>query len=151
MLNEQREMTSRIPIFVISTLLVASGCTITQTGNPVARRDADPREMCVVQDPHVNDTFLPAYAAALGGKGFSTKLLEPGAPLTACPLTSTYYARWSWDFVAYMSHAKIVVYRDGAEVGNALYDAPKAGWGMTTRIYESTESKVATMVDHLFP
>jgi hypothetical protein len=50
-----------------------------------------------------------------------------------------------------MSHAAVFVYQDGAQAGDALYDAPKAGFGLTTRIYESTDSKVATMVDQLFP
>jgi len=78
-------------------------------------------------------------------------MLPPAAPVASCPLTSTYYALQSWDFTPYLSHAVIVVYRDGARVGDALYDAPKAGFAMTTRIYESTDSKVAIMVEQLFP
>jgi hypothetical protein len=110
-----------------------------------------PKRWCVVEAPQVNETFLPAYRGALERRGFSVEVLSPSSAVTACPLTSTYYARWSWDFVTYMSHAKIVVYRDGIEAGDALYDAPKAGVSLTTRIYEPTESKVATMVDQLFP
>ena len=47
--------------------------------------------------------------------------------------------------------AKIVVYRDGKEVGDAIYDSPKAGMSLTFRIYESTASKIETMVNQLFP
>jgi len=132
-------------------LCLASACTITQTGRPVSFEDGGAKTMCVVEAPQVNETFLPAYRGALERRGFSVEVLSPSSAVTACPLTSTYYARWSWDFVTYMSHAKIVVYRDGIEAGDALYDAPKAGVSLTTRIYEPTESKVATMVDQLFP
>jgi len=145
-------MTTRwIVVAAMLALALVSGCTITQNARPVPLREGDTKEMCVIEDPRVSKTFLPAYRAALERRRFSVKTLAPGAPFTSCPLTSTYYARWSWDFVTYMSLAQIVVYRDGAQVGDALYDAPKAGFAMTTRIYESTDSKVETMVDQLFP
>ena len=135
----------------LSLFVVSSGCTITQTARPVALHATDSREVCVIEDPRVDETFSPAYRAALERKGFSVKVLQPASPVQSCPLTSTYYARWSWDFVPYMSLAKIVIYRDGKEEGDAVYDAPKAGWSLTFRIYESTSSKIDTMVDQLFP
>jgi hypothetical protein len=134
-------------------LLFASlcGCTITQTAHPVSSRDSDARQICLIEDPRVFEAFPPAYRAALERKGFSVTMLSPGSPATSCPLTSTYYALQSWDFVTYMSHAVVVVYRDGTKAGEALYDAPKAGFALTFRIYETTESKVTTMVDQVFP
>ncbi|MBX3024924.1 hypothetical protein KF840_08430 [bacterium] len=131
--------------------LLLGGCTITQTARPVTLQATDPRTVCVIEDPTVDQSFLPAFTSALERKGLAVKRLPPGSPPTACPLTSTYYARWSWDFTPYMSLARITVYRDGVEVGDALYDAPKAGTALTTRIYDSTESKVGSMVDQLFP
>jgi hypothetical protein len=50
-----------------------------------------------------------------------------------------------------MSQARIQVYRSGNSAGEAIYDAPKGGFAMTTRIYESTESKIETMISQLFP
>lgn len=135
----------------LALLCLLAGCTITQEAEPVALRPTDPAEMCVIEDPAVDETFLPAYRAALERNGFTVRMLPAGAAVSACPLTSTYYGRWSWDFVPYMSIGKIVVYRDGQYAGRALYDAPKAGFSMTTRIYESTQSKIDTMVDQLFP
>ena len=137
----------------VSILLSAGlcGCTITQTANPVSLHESDAKQMCLIEDPKVFDGFLAAYRAALEKKGFSVKILAPGSSVTSCPLTSTYYALQSWDFATYLSHAMIVVYRDGTHAGEALYDAPKAGFALTFRIYESTDSKVATMVDQLFP
>lgn len=144
----QRSRKIPFGVFVLSFLC---GCTITQTARPVSLPEGEPSAMCVVEDPRVDETFLPAYKEALQRKGFSVTVLQPGSGVGSCPLTSTYYARWSWDFVPYMSLAKVVVYRDGAEIGDAIYDAPKAGTSITFRIYESTSSKVATMVDQLFP
>lgn len=144
----------KVRLLLPATLLLCtalSGCTITQTANPVSLPETDAREICVIRDPRVFDEFLPTYKAALERKGFSVQLLEPGSAVGSCPLTSTYTALRSWDFVTYMSHAIITVYRDGAKAGEALYDAPKAGFAMTFRIYESTDSKIATMVDQLFP
>lgn len=139
--------------FLVSMLLLVSlgGCTITQTAHPVSLREGYAEQMCVIEDPRVFEAFLPAYRAALERKGFTVTILKPESAVTSCPLTSTYYALRSWDFVTYMSHAVVVVYRDGIRAGEALYDAPKAGFALTFRIYETTESKVTTMVDQLFP
>jgi hypothetical protein len=136
---------------VAMLLVFATGCTITQIGHPVAIHAGDPNEVCVIEDPAVDQSFLPAFQSALEARSFAVRVLQPGSPPTSCPLTATYYARWSWDFVTYMSHARVVVYRDGVHAGDAAYDSPKAGWSMTPRIYESTESKVATMVNQIFP
>jgi hypothetical protein len=138
---------------VVTALLFTAicGCTITQTASPVSFQESEVRQLCVIEDPKVFDDFLPTYRAALERKGFSVKVLDPGSPVTSCPLTSTYYALRSWDFVTYLSHAVIVVYRNGTKAGEALYDAPKAGVALTFRIYESTDSKITTMVDQLFP
>jgi len=51
----------------------------------------------------------------------------------------------------YMASAEIVVYKNGTKVGDALFDAPKAGTALTTEIYDSTEVKITKMVDQLFP
>lgn len=144
-------VSARGPFAVIGLMLLLGGCSITQTAHPVTLQPSDRREMCAVEDPAVDATFLPAYTTALQRKGFTVRTLPPGSPPDTCPLTSTYYARWSWDFTPYMSLARIAVYRDGVQVGDALYDAPKAGTALTTRIYDSTQSKVDTMVDQLFP
>jgi hypothetical protein len=63
------------------------------------------------------------------------------------------YGRRSWRPLRPLAreHATVVVCRDGTQAGDARHDAPKAGFALTTRIYESTSSKVATMVDQLLP
>jgi len=140
--------------FLVSLMWLAGlcGCTITQTAQPVLLSGEENNgQICVIENPRVFQGFLPAYRSALESRGFSVTVLKPASPVTSCALTSTYTALRSWDFVTYMSHAVIAVYRDGATAGGARYDAPKAGFALTFRIYESTESKVATMVAQLFP
>jgi hypothetical protein len=131
--------------------LLPLGCTIVTTANPVLLQQSDLKEMCVIEDTAVNQSFLPAYKAELEKKGFSVRILSPGSDVGSCPFTSTYVGRWSWDFVPYMAYAELVVYRNGTKAGDALYDAPRAGWALTTKIYEATETKIAGMVGQLFP
>ena len=143
-------MTNRL-LLAAAVVLALSSCTITQTANPVIGLRDSAVEICVVEKPDVRADFQDELLAALERRGLSSRVLPAGSPVTACPVSLTYNAKWSWDFVLYMAWAEIVVYRDGTRVGDALYSAPRAGWSMTTRIYEPTESKVDTMVEELFP
>ena len=137
--------------FLTSLLLV--GCTIVQTANPVLLQIDDPKEICVIEsnDSEVNESFMPPFKAALENKGFSVNVLYYKADVNECRLSSTFVAKWSWDFVTYLAHAEIIVYRNGTRIGDALYDAPKAGIALTTKIYDSTESKIEKMIALLFP
>lgn len=139
-----------ITAFIFFNLMLF-GCSVKYTTNPVTALDKNLGEICIVEDARVRESFLPAYRTALEKKGFTVRVLSPGSDVASCPITSTYTGRWSWDFVLYMAYAEIVVYRNGAKAGDALYEAPRAGWALTTDIYDSTELKIATMVDQLFP
>jgi len=102
-------------------------------------------------DVDVRAVFQDELLAALERRGLSSRVLPAGSPVTTCPVSLTYNARWSWDFVLYMAWAEVVVYRDGARAGDALYSAPRARSSFTFGIYKSTASKVDTMVEQLFP
>lgn len=134
-----------------ATLLLASSCTITQTANPVIGLRDSSVQICVIEKLDVRPVFRDELVRAIQEHGFSVRILPPDAPVEACSLSMTYDAKWSWDFVPYMAWAEITVYRDGQRAGEALYSAPRGGWSLTFRIYESTASKVDTMVDQLFP
>ncbi len=136
--------------FLLFNLLLI-GCSVKYTANSVTTVDMSSKEICVIEDTRVRESFLLAYRTALEKKGFAVRVLNPGSDIASCPLTSTYTGRWSWDFVLYMAYAEIVVYRNGTKVGDALYKAPRAGWALTTKIYKATEIKIAKMVDQLFP
>lgn len=105
----------------------------------------------MIENPPVRKVFLTALTSSLRGKGFRVRILAPGSAPTECRLSATYLGRWSWDFVPYMATGEIAVFRDGWPAGDAAYSAPRGGWALTFGIYRSTESKVARMVDQLFP
>jgi hypothetical protein len=131
--------------------LLLFGCTVIYTANPVSIQKMDSKEICIIENTDMNARFLPAYEKALEKKGFLVNILSPGSYPAACPLSSTYLTEWSWDFVPYMSHAQIFIYRNGIMVGNALYNAPCCGWSLTFKIYEKTDNKLLKMVNQLFP
>jgi hypothetical protein len=140
----------RVTLVTISLTLLVS-CTITQRANPAAGLRVSATEICVIEKLDVREDFRAALLASLRQRGFSVRLLTQGSPFDDCPLALTYNAKYSWDLKTYMAWAELIAYKDGVRAGDALYSAPTGGWAMTTRIYESTESKVNTMVSQLFP
>jgi hypothetical protein len=141
-------------ILIVALLLfnlLLFGCSVKYTANPATNIDKISKEVCIIEDTKINPDFLPLYRIALEKKGYIVRVLSTGSSITSCPVTSTYTGSWSWDFVMYMSYAEIVVYRSGTKVGDAVFEAPPAGWSLTPRIYDSTEIKITTMVDKLFP
>jgi hypothetical protein len=138
-----------VVVLIFYSLLL--GCSVKYSAHPLTDFDVQSSEICVVEDKDINEEFLPAYRSALENKGFVVRILSPGSDINSCLLTSTYTGSWSWDFVMYMASAEIIIYKNGIKAGDALFDAPKAGTALTTEIYDSTEVKIAKMVDQLFP
>ena len=143
-------MSIRVTLATISLMFLVS-CTVTQHANPVVASRVSATEICVVEKLDVREEFRSALLASLGKEGFSARILPEGSPFDRCPLALTYNAKYSWDFVIYMAWAELIAHKQGARAGDALYSAPTGGWSMTARIYESTQSKVDTMVSQLFP
>lgn len=132
-------------------LALLPACTITKTAHPVMVAPGESRAIAVIENSDVTGDYLSILKTALANKGFSVTTLPAGTPVGASPLTATYEAEWSWDFVTYLARSIITIYRNGAVAGDSLYDAPKAGTSLNADIYESTESKIVEMVDRLFP
>jgi hypothetical protein len=76
-------------------------------------------------------------------------VLKPDASANACPLTTTYAARWRGDLALYMAYAKMNVYQDGKVLGKALYDSLRGGGRLDKFI--SAEEKTRELVNQLFP
>lgn len=132
-------------------ILFLSGCSVTYYAEPADELTTYYQEMCVIEQPKVRKEFLEAYKRLLTNRGFTVRILPAGSLLTACSLTSDYIGKWSWDFTLYMAFAKIRIYKDGRLIGEALYEAPRAGFSMTHEIYHSTETKISGMLEKLFP
>jgi hypothetical protein len=134
-------------LVVMAVLLV--GCSIKQNVKPVTAAQLTSKDICVRENAAVRAGFLEAYRRALQDKGFAVRVLEPAAGVTACPLLTTYTANWRWDFTMYMAYAEMVVYRDGGEIGKAVYDTMSGGLNMNKFI--NADEKVYELVDQLFP
>jgi hypothetical protein len=146
--EERPSMGMILEVLGVCVLAIAVvGCAIHRRVEPVPRLDS--REMCIVNNPNVREGFLAAYQAALAGKGFRAKLVEPSAAPDACPLTSTYTANWRWDLALYMAFADITVYSNGKKVGRAVYDS--LGGGGNLGKFINAEEKIKELVDLLFP
>ncbi len=136
-----------IAVMVLAVLL-ASACSIKREINPVARTPGE-REICIIEDPAVREGFLQTYRRELESKGYVVRLLPKGSLIDACPLTTTYLGRWSWDLAIYLAYAEINVYRNGERAGQALFDARRGGGRLDK--FGSGESRIVELVSELFP
>jgi hypothetical protein len=140
----------RTRLAFITILLSLTGCgTIEQKVRPVALSSDEPREICVVETPDAHHEFLPSYKSALTKKGMTVRVLPAGAAVGACPLTTTYEAKWQWDLALYLSYANLKVYRNNHLEGEALYDATRGG--TKTEKFTNAEAKIQELTDQLFP
>lgn len=128
--------------------LALAACSIKHEVKPVSGVDAG-QEICVVEAPAVREGFLREMRASLERRGFTTRMLSPGASPRSCPVVVTYLARWSWDVTIYMSLAEITVYRDGRVEGTAKYDSTRGSANLGKFI--DAEKKVNELVAELFP
>lgn len=132
---------------VSALLLLFTGCAIKQTVKPVEHFAS--KEVCILDNPDVRVGFMAAYKRALEGKGYAARQLPATASIIECPLTSTYTANWRWDLAMYMNYANIKVYNNGKVVGEAVYDAKRAG--MNTAKFIDADKKIGELVNQLFP
>jgi len=132
---------------IVALVTTLSGCAIHQTVTPVQR--FEDKEICLIENPSVRTGFLQAYKAALSNKGYMVRQLPATAAITACRITSTYTANWSWDMAMYMSFAEIKVFDNGRPSGAALYDAKGGGANMSKFI--AADKKIGELVNQLFP
>ena len=140
-------MKSRL-LVAISIMATVTGCAITQSVKPIDSLAG--KEICVVVNPAVqHQGFLATYQRVLTEKGYLVRQLPAGAPVNACPVTSTYTANWRWDLALYMAYADIKVFNNGVQSGQVTYDALQGGFNMNKFI--KGETKVVELVNQLFP
>jgi len=138
---------ARVSILMMLSLV---GCgSISQKVQPVALSGSEAREICVVENSDVKHEFLASYTGALARKGFSVRVLPQGTAPGACPLTTTYDAKWQWDLALYLSFALLKVYHNNRLEGEALYDATQAK--MKTDKFIKAEMKIQELTNQLFP
>jgi hypothetical protein len=133
-------------LLALLAALALSACAIHQTVKPVPQ--GRHTEICVVESPSVRKGFLDEYTRALEANGLAVRLLPMATPVDACPLVSTYNARWSWDLRLYMAYAELKVFVDGKPAGEALYDATQ-GAGSLDKFIDAGK-KIRELTDRLF-
>lgn len=139
-----------VSLAVVATAMALSACAYLPTFQrvtPVAASTAH-REMCVIEDLSIRKSFYNEYKLALEANDMSARLIPAGSPVTACPMTSTYRARWGWDQKVYLSYAELKVYADGQPAGEAIYDSAQVT--KAERFIGSNE-KIRELVGQLFP
>ncbi|PMQ16453.1 hypothetical protein JaAD80_10275 [Janthinobacterium sp. AD80] len=134
-------------VLLTSVTFLFTGCAITQTVKPVEHFAS--KEVCILENPDVRAGFMTSYKRALEGKGYVARQLPAAASIIECPLTSTYTANWRWDLAMYMNYANIKVYNNGKIIGEAKYDANRAG--MNTAKFIDADKKISELVNQLFP
>ncbi len=139
-------MTQKI-VSAALVLLALTGCSINQTVKPVEQFAG--KEICIVENTAVRESFLSAYKKALDGKGFITRKVTAESVGNSCPIVSTYSANWRWDLAMYLAYAEIKVYNNGQPSGEAIYDA--MGGGGNPGKFISADNKVTELVAQLFP
>lgn len=131
---------------IASAIATLAACTISQNVKPVS--DLASKEVCVIENPAVRAGFIDAYRRSLAARGFAVRMLPATAGLTACPVTSTYTARWQWDLALYMAYADIRIYGNGKLAGEATYNSTTGGGNMNKFI--DADKKIDELVNLLF-
>lgn len=130
----------------LGLLLGLSGCSITQSVQPVT--DANIDRVCVETNPAVlMDGFEPTMCELIETHGMTTEVYSGQRPAD-CEHFLEYTANWRWDMAMYLSYADIQVYdREGLE-GRATYDARNGGGRMDK--FGPTRSKIEPLIEELF-
>jgi hypothetical protein len=135
----------------IAMLLSLVSCSgIKQDVHPVVFNDRTPREICMIDNEAVirNALFQDLYKAALSRKGLTVRVLPEGTAIDACPMTTTYTARWRGGFMVHIGFANLKVYVNGRLEGEALYDALRAG--PDTSRFVQPEIRIRELTELLF-
>ena len=130
---------------------VLAGCAINQTVEPF--KGPAPNEICIIENPDVRPGVLAEYRKTLEEFGYRVRVLPENGHITDCMITSSYVARWSWDWFwtagAYMSLAEIKVYKQGQLAGEARYDS--TGGVANPKWIIHAAPKIRELVTELFP
>lgn len=135
-------------IMLVFLLILLGGCTIHQNVEPSSYNGMS--ELCVVEDMYVKESFRSALDESLTDKNIMSSVVsDVDKAFVQCNWTLEYQAEWSWDFVTYMTYAKIVLYEKNTVDGVARYDARRASGSWSKWV--NTKAKVKELLDELLP
>jgi len=125
-----------------------TGCSIKQEVKSIDSLDS--KEVCIIKNDKVRDTFLEVYRNTLENKNYKVIVKEKNSnDDQVCSIKSTYIANWRWDLAMYMAYAKISVFQNDKLVGEALYDSLSGGANMGKFI--NADNKIKELIEELYP
>jgi hypothetical protein len=129
---------------LIPAMAILGSCAINQSIRPVSvPHDAT---ICIIEDTAVREGFLIELKKVLDEKRVRYKVVDKHEALD-CEWTMTYLGRWSWDLTIYMAYAEMRIFQNGAQRGQAVYDA--SGGGFNFNKFIDAEPKIRELVEEL--
>lgn len=133
-------------LFLVSILLLLSGCSITQNVNP-ARTDRPVDTIYVEYNRDVQMSEIHGVIAdEIRRQGFEASIYRGERPEEAVHYF-TFTANWGWDLAVYLSYFHGQLFEDGEPVGLVEYDARQGGGTMEK--FGPTEEKVRPLIREL--
>lgn len=138
-------------VLVLAAALTLGACQTTTVRPVVVPVSERIEEVCIERNPNVEvSDFLPVMEGGFRRNGVRTRVFDISpAP---CPFRVTYTATRRWDFVAFLSNARISIYREHELVGELTYDLPSGafgGGGADPAKWRSTAEKIDPLMDQM--
>lgn len=130
----------------ILAILAVTGCTSIKV-SPVPST-ADLKKVCIVENPKVEVAdFVDVLRDGFSQHHIATSVVSEDEA-KSCGVTLTYTALRSWDFKPYLSHAELRLWKNGIQIGSAIYHLNGKG-GLDFAKWEGTAAKMDPVIDKL--
>ncbi|MDO4636943.1 MAG: Sbal_3080 family lipoprotein [Lautropia sp.] len=107
-------------IGLLLAIIGLAGCAVAPKITPVQDR-SQLKNVCIIQNPKVKVAdFIQVLQDRLNYHQISTHVIHADAA-GSCPITLTYTATRSWDFVPYLIHAEIQIWKDEHIISHGEY------------------------------
>ena len=129
-------------IAVAAVLVIPlAGCVSTHITKATGISD---KNICIIDNPEVPVDFRAAFERQIRAKGYQTRIIRSDE---TCATTTTYEASYGFHWGVYLAAARLKVFSNGREVGQAVYRAPRADMTKHGRV----EGKIEALVSQLLP
>jgi hypothetical protein len=133
--------------FIVIAFVLASGCT-TITVRPV-NNALEIKHVCITdgQQMCLDGRMIGVIREGFERHGITTQVYTGDLP-SQCEYNLSYMCEVTWDFVTYMKHAELRLYRGNAQTGYAEYHLKGAG-GFSLMKWQGTKTKMDPVIDEL--
>ena len=128
---------------LLLTALVLAGCASAPRTIPVQDKN-QLKEVCIIRNDKVLvSDFTLVLQNRLDHHQIANWVVEPDSTAN-CPTTLTYTATRGWDFAPYLNHAKIELWQNGKNIGQAEYRL-RNGF----KKWQKTATKINPVIDEM--